>query len=110
MQRDKRTGGETATREAAVELLRKGAAGAVLNQRRLGWGKRQAHGVSHVNTGVRQSPMADVNAQRNLGIAEALDRLRDEAEATAAAPSRSVEQQARVFIAAENRLLREALC
>jgi DNA-binding NarL/FixJ family response regulator len=62
-----------------------------------------------VNTGVRQSPMADVNAQRNLGIAEALDRLRDEAEATAVAPSRSVEQQARVFIAAENRLLREAL-
>lgn len=54
--------------------------------------------------------MVDVRAQGSLEIAGHLERLRDAVEAEAApAPSGTVEQKARVYVAAENRLLREAL-
>jgi hypothetical protein len=67
----------------------------------------EAHGVSAVNTGVRRSPVSGAGAQRRLGIAGAPDRLRDVEEATRVAPSRSVGQKIRAYVAAENRLLRE---
>jgi two-component system nitrate/nitrite response regulator NarL len=62
-----------------------------------------------VNTGASRSLVAGVAAQPNTGIAGTLERLPSPAESTEVARNPSVGERVRVYVAAENRLLREAL-
>jgi two-component system nitrate/nitrite response regulator NarL len=62
-----------------------------------------------VNTGASRSLVAGVAAQPNTGIAGTLERLPSPAESAEGARNPSVGERVRVYVAAENRLLREAL-
>ncbi len=62
-----------------------------------------------MNTGVSRSLVTRVAAPRNPGIAGTLETLPSRAEITEAARNRNVAETVRVYVAAENRLLREAL-
>jgi DNA-binding NarL/FixJ family response regulator len=62
-----------------------------------------------VNIGVRQSAVRGVAVQRGAGIAEAVESLPCPAEETQVELRRTAEQKVPVYVAAENRLLRETL-
>jgi two-component system nitrate/nitrite response regulator NarL len=62
-----------------------------------------------VNTGASRSLVAGVAAQRNAGITGTLERLPSRAENPEVARNPNVQERVRVYVAAENRLLREAL-
>jgi DNA-binding NarL/FixJ family response regulator len=62
-----------------------------------------------VNTGVSRSVVTSVAAPRTSGTAGTQDILPSRTEGTEAARNRNVARSVRVFVAAENRLLREAL-
>ena len=62
-----------------------------------------------MNTGASRSLVAGVGAQGNIEIAATLERPPSPVESTEVAQNPNVGQRVRVYVAAENRLLREAL-
>ncbi len=62
-----------------------------------------------MNLGLLRSPVSHTGARRGSGTVGILETLRSAAETTAVGPQRIPEQRVRTYVAAENRLLREAL-
>lgn len=62
-----------------------------------------------MNTAVRRNPSSRIDAQSFLAIAGTRDRVPSTAETAQAAPPQTAGQKVRVYVAAENRLAREAL-
>jgi DNA-binding NarL/FixJ family response regulator len=62
-----------------------------------------------VNTTVRRRPLSHDDAQRSPAIAATLESVRSTQEAAQVAPRQTPGEKVRVYVAAENRLLREAL-
>ena len=62
-----------------------------------------------MNIGVRHSPMRGVGAQHGAGVAAFPEKLPSTVEMTHVVPKQSAGPKVQVYVAAENRLLREAL-
>ncbi len=62
-----------------------------------------------MNTGASRSLVTSAASQRSTGIAATLERPESQTDSPAAASDQNVAERVRVYVAAENRLLREAL-